>query len=434
AGRSDEARREVETRRPSRVLLDIWLQGSELDGLQILKRIKDHHEEIPVLMMSGHGTIETAVTAIKDGAYDFIEKPFKADRLLLLVERAIEAAELRRENRELRYHAGIDTDLIGRSRAMRELNQSIDQAAPTNSRILIAGPAGAGKEAVARAVHARSKRAGGPFVVVNCASMTPDRMERELFGAEAAAAGEAGASRVGMFEAAHGGTLLLDEVADLPLETQGKLVRVLQDQVFHRVGGTTRVEVDVRVLATTSRNLPDEVSDKRFREDLFYRLNVVPLAVPSLTQRREDVPDLAQYFLQRACNANGQPVRDFTADAIAALQGHRWPGNVRELKNIVERMLILALGAGDQISAAALPAEITGEMPSDRGADRRREVMGMSLREAREVFERDYLAQQLARFEGNISKTAEFIGMERSALHRKLKSLDVPIPDKSDDG
>lgn len=432
AGRSDEALKEVETRRPSLVLLDIWLQGSELDGLQILQRIKAHHADIPVLMMSGHGTIETAVAAIKDGAYDFIEKPFKADRLLLLVDRAIEAARLRQENAELRSRAGSGEMLIGRSRAMRDLVQVIDKAAPTNSRVLITGPAGSGKETVARQIHARSKRATGPFVVVNCASIKPETMEEQLFGMEDIGAAEGAAGRVGTFEAAHNGSILLDEVADMPLETQGKIVRVLQDQVFTRVGGSTRVEVDVRVLATTGRNLADEVDAGRFREDLFYRLNVVPITVPPLSARRDDVPDLATHFLARACETGGQAARSFAADAVAALQTHDWPGNVRELRNVVERMLIFAGGAGGEpIAASAMPPEFNDQAPADLSSDRRSEIMAMPLREAREVFERDYLAKQLERFEGNISKTAEFVGMERSALHRKLKSLDVSVPDRS---
>ncbi len=433
AGRSDDALREIETRRPSLVLLDIWLQGSELDGLQILQRIKVHHSDIPVLMMSGHGTVETAVAAIKDGAYDFIEKPFKADRLLVLVERAIEAANLRRENEELRFRAGDENTLLGQSRAMRELVQIIEQAGPTNSRILITGPAGAGKETVARQVHACSLRAAGPFVVINCASMTPDHMEEQLFGTEdvSSVAGDTG--RVGTFEAAHNGSVLLDEVADMPLETQGKIVRVLQDQVFQRVGGNSRVEVDVRVMATTRKNLPEEIEFGRFREDLFYRLNVVPIAVPPLNARRDDVPELAEFFLKRACETGGQPMRSFAPDAIAAMQTHSWPGNVRELRNVVERMLIFAAGdSSNLITASAMPPEVNGQTSADLSSERRSEIIAMPLREAREVFERDYLTQQLQRFEGNISKTAEFIGMERSALHRKLKSLDVSIPEKVD--
>ena len=433
AGNSDDALNAVETRRPDLVLLDIWLQGSALDGLQILKRIKEHHRDIPVLMMSGHGTIETAVAAIRDGAYDFIEKPFKADRLLLLVDRAIEAAELRRENLELRFRAGPDNDLIGNSKSIRELRQLVDQAAPTNSRIVISGPAGSGKEVVARALHARSERSSGPFMVLNCASLSRERTEEELFGVEATAQSDAETSRVGTIEAAHNGTLLLDEVADLPMDVQGKLVRVLQDQSFQRVGGTAIVEANVRFIATTAKDLDEEIAAGRFREDLFYRLSVVPISVPPLSTRREDLPDLADHFLRRSCETSGQSVRAFAPDAIAALQTHDWPGNVRELKNIVERMMILSSG-DDQplISANALPADFHSQPGASTSGDWQMEIMGMALRDAREVFERQYLTRQLARFEGNVSKTAEFIGMERSALHRKLKSLDVSVSEKPD--
>ena len=421
----------VESRRPDLVLLDIWLQGSELDGLEILRRIKKHHKKIPVLMMSGHGTVETAVAAIKDGAYDFIEKPFKADRLLLLVDRAIEAAELRRENVELRYRAGPDTDLIGASRGIRGIRQIIEQVAPTNSRILISGPAGCGKEVVARALHALSQRASGPFEVLNCASLSPERTEEELFGVESQDGNSAEGSRVGTIESAHNGTLLLDEVSDLPLEVQGKLVRILQDQAFQRIGSNSMVEVNVRFIAITSRHLEDEIAAGKFREDLFYRLNVVPIEVPPLRSRREDVLDLADHFLRRSCEMRGQPRRSFSTDAIAALQAYEWPGNVRELKNIVERMMILSTGEpGTEVTAAALPTEIYGVHNVSSVTDWQAEVMGMSLREARESFEKHYLARQLERFEGNISKTAEFIGMERSALHRKLKSSAVSTQEK----
>ncbi len=421
----------VENRRPDLVLLDIWLQGSELDGLQILRRIKEHHTEIPILMMSGHGTVETAVAAIKDGAYDFIEKPFKADRFLLAVDRAIEAAELRRENVELRFRAGPETDLIGASRVIRDIRQIIEQAAPTNSRVLISGPAGCGKEVVARALHAVSLRANGPFEILNCASLSPERTEGELLGVETQGGDAAVGSRVGTIEAAHNGTLLLDEVSDLPLALQGKLVRILQDQAFQRIGSNSTVEVNVRFIATTSRHLEHEIAAGRFREDLFYRLNVVPIEVPPLRSRREDLPDLADHFLRRSCEISGQPSRSFAPDAIAALQSYEWPGNVRELKNIVERMMILSASKpGKMVTAAALPSAIYGAQSHSSAADWQAEVIGMPLREARESFEKQYLSRQLQRFEGNISKTAEFIGMERSALHRKLKSLAVSIPEK----
>ncbi len=431
AAGSEDALGAVEARRPSLVLLDIWLQGSELDGLGILKVLRETHPTIPVLMMSGHGTIETAVAAIKDGAYDFIEKPFKADRLILLVERAIEAERLRRENEELRLRAGTANELIGDSQVIHEFEQAINRVAPTNSRVMITGPAGSGKEVVARMLHAQSRRENGSFVVVNCATMLPDRVEIELFGTETADADGEAPQKVGTFEAAHNGTLFLDEIADMPLETQGKIVRVLQEQVFERVGGTTRVEVDVRVVASSTADLAEEINAGRFREDLFYRLNVVPIEVPSLKQRTEDIPILAEYFMERAATISGQPPRALSADAMAVLQSYSWPGNVRELRNVIERMLIMAPDDSSQpIGADHLPPEINANAPVAGNLNDNIEIMGLSLRDAREIFEREYLVAQVTRFGGNISRTAEFIGMERSALHRKLKSLGVRNEDR----
>lgn len=426
AADSQGALEALSARQPSLVLLDIWLQGSELDGLQILKRIKQNHPEIPVLMMSGHGTVETAVTAIKDGAYDFIEKPFKADRLLLNVRRAVEAARLRSENEELRLRAGSSLDLIGASAAIREIQQVIDRAAPSNSRILIFGPSGSGKEIVARNIHARSNRADGPFVIVNCATMAPDRVEMELFGTE----GDDGSRRIGTFERAHGGTLVLDEVSDMPLETQGKIVRVLQEQNFERVGGSTRVQVNVRVISSTTRDLQAEVAAGRFREDLFYRLNVVPLTVPALADRREDIRALTDHFMRQAADATGQQSRRLGEDALAALQSYAWPGNVRELRNVIERVLILAPGDNDTVlGTSMLPTEfLDGMKRSPIGGDEG--YLAKPLRDAREDFEREYLNAQMSRFNGNISRTAQFVGMERSALHRKLKSLGLTDEDR----
>jgi two-component system, NtrC family, nitrogen regulation response regulator NtrX len=422
AGGSTEALAAIRARRPSLVILDIWLQGSELDGLEILKIIRRDTPDVPVLMISGHGTIETAVAAIKIGAYDFIEKPFKTDRLLVFVERAIEAARLKRENEELRLRAGGDEELIGGSSKMSQLRQKIDQVAPTGSRVLISGPAGSGKEVVARLVHKRSRRVEGPLVVVNSARLAPERFEIELFGAEAGAAGPDSPRTIGLFEQAHGGTLFFDEVADMPAETQGKIVRALQDSTFNRVGGG-KVTVDVRVIASTSRELPLEIAAGRFREDLFYRLAVVPIAVPALVERREDIPLLANHLMQRAAAAARIAPRAFGDDALAALQGYEWPGNVRQLRNAIEWLLIMAPGEAHQpIRADMLPAEIAGTGTSGHG-DRTAEMMSLPLRDAREMFERDYLLAQVGRFGGNISRTAAFIGMERSALHRKLKSL-----------
>jgi two-component system, NtrC family, nitrogen regulation response regulator NtrX len=424
AADADQAFAQVSARRPSLVVLDIWLQGSRLDGLQILEQLMRDHANLPVIMISGHGNIETAVQAIKIGAYDFIEKPFKADRLLLMVERAVEASRLKRENQELKLRAGGDVELIGRSSAVNQMRQSIEKVAPTGSRVLITGPAGSGKEVVARLIHARSRRNDGPFVGLNCATMRPERLEMELFGTEAGVDGHG--RKIGTFEQAHGGTLLLDEVADMPLETQGKIVRALQEQVFERVGGGQRVEVDVRVIATSNRDLQAEIDQGRFRQDLFYRLSVVPIRVPSLTERREDIPHLARHFMQRSAEGSGLPVREFGEDAMAALQAYDWPGNVRQLRNVVDWLLIMAQGdLKEPIRADTLPPEIGAITPTVLKWDKGGEIMGLPLREAREVFEREYLLAQVTRFGGNISRTASFVGMERSALHRKLKSLGV---------
>jgi len=349
AADSDAALDALATRRPGLVVLDIWLQNSRLDGLEVLNVIMREHPTVPVVVISGHGTIETAVTAIKLGAYDFVEKPFKADRLILVVERAMEAAKLRQENEELRVRAGPETELIGNSAPINQLRQAIGKVAPTGSRVLITGPAGAGKEVVARVLHERSKRASGPFVVLNCATMNPERLELELFGCEAGIDGPGAPGRTGTFERADGGTLLLDEVADMPLETQGKIVRVLQDQSFERMGGDRHVEVDVRVIASTNRDLAKRIAEGRFREDLFYRLSVVPLHVPALSYRREDIPALIRHFMARAAEVAGLPPRRIGDDAIATLQAYDWPGNVRQLRNVIDWILIMVPGGYEDL-------------------------------------------------------------------------------------
>ncbi|ARJ65537.1 sigma-54-dependent Fis family transcriptional regulator [Magnetospirillum sp. ME-1] len=431
AANSDEALEGIRARRPNLVIQDIWLQGSRLDGLEVLDAVKRDHPEVPVVMISGHGNIETAVQAIKQGAYDFIEKPFKADRLLLVVERAIEAARLRRENEELKLRSGSAGELVGGALGIMQVRQAIDKVAPTNSRVLITGPAGSGKEIVARQIHARSRRAEGPFVVLNCAAMHPDRMEMELFGTEHGLDGLDSPRKIGTFEQAHGGTLLLDEVADMPLETQGKIVRVLQDQMFERVGGGKRVEVDVRVIASTNRDLQSEMNAGHFREDLFYRLNVVPVKMPALRDRREDIPVLARHFMTLAAAAAGVQPRLVGEDALAALQAYDWPGNVRQLRNVMDWLLIMAPGdAREPIRADMLPGEIGAITPAVLRWDKSSEIMTLPLREARELFEREYLLAQVNRFAGNISRTAAFVGMERSALHRKLKLLGVNTDEK----
>ena len=414
----------IQARQPTLVILDIWLQGSGLEGIEILKQLRAEMPSVPVIMISGHGTIETAVEAIKIGAYDFLEKPFKSDRLLLVVARAIEAAELRRENEEWKLRAGGDIDLVGASSAANQLRQQIERVAPTGSRVLITGPPGSGKEVVGRLLHLRSRRSKGPFIPVNCATMRPERLEIELFGTEFR--NDGAPRKVGTFERAHGGTLFLDEVADMPLETQGKIVRVLQEQTFERVGGSSRVEVDVRVVASSNRELGGEISAGRVREDLFYRLSVVPIRVPPLGDRREDIPLMARHFMARASEAARLTSREFGEDAMAALQAYTWPGNVRQLRNVVDWLLIMAPGdAREAVRADMLPNEITSIAPTVVKWDKGSEIMTLPLRDAREVFEREYLLAQVTRFGGNISRTAAFVGMERSALHRKLKSLGV---------
>ena len=432
AGDSDAAIAAFRTRRPSLIVLDVWLQGSRLDGIGILKALHTEEPQVPVVMISGHGTIETAVAAIQEGAYDFIEKPFQADRLLLVMRRALEAAALARENAELRLRAGPETSLTGESPATVSLRGAIEKVAPTGSRVLISGPAGSGKEVAARMIHARSRRAEGPFVVLNCAALNPARFEEALFGVEAGADPTARPRRAGVLERAHGGTLLLDEVSDMPLETQGKIVRALQDQTFERLGGSARVKVDVRVLATSNKDLQSEIAAGRFREDLYYRLAVVPLRIPSLRDRREDIPALAQLFLARSAENSGIPSRELSADALSALQAYDWPGNVRQLRNLVDWLLIMAPGgSGDAIRADMLPPEVGSNAPALLTIDPTADIMGLPLREARDLFETQYLQAQLLRFGGNISRTAQFVGMERSALHRKLKQLGVNSDDRN---
>ncbi len=418
---SDDALNAIHARRPSLVFLDIWLQGSRLDGLQVLGNIKTEHPDLPVVMISGHGNIETAVAAIKQGAYDFIEKPFKADRLVLVADRALETSRLKREVKDLKQLAPYSATLVGGSGAINHLRHTIEKVAPTNSRILIVGPSGSGKELTARTIHALSTRASAPFVVINAAAITPERMEVELFGVEQSNSGEQ--RKVGALEEAHLGTLFIDEIADMPRETQSKILRVLVDQTFQRVGGTNKVEVNVRIITSTARNLEEEIAAGRFREDLYHRLSVVPIRVPPLAERREDVPALVDYFMDQISQATGLPKRRIGTDAMAVLQTHDWPGNVRQLRNNVERLMILAGGEPDAvISADMLPQDVGAMVPSmPRGGGE--QLMGMPLREAREAFEREYLRAQISRFGGNISRTAEFVGMERSALHRKLKAL-----------
>jgi two-component system nitrogen regulation response regulator NtrX len=421
AADSDSTLDAIEERRPSMVLLDVWLQGSKLDGLQLLQEIKRRDSTIPVLVISGHGNLDTAVAAVREGAVDFIEKPFEAERLIYLVDRATETERLRRENEALKRQAGHEDQLHGSSVAINTVRATLKRVAPTGSRVLLSGPPGVGKEIAARMIHQWSPRAKAPFIVLSAAMMSPERVEEELFGSESD-----GTMRPGLLEHAHGGTLFLDEIADMPPTTQAKILRVLTDQSYHRVGGQRPVRVDVRVLSATSRNLQEEINAGRFREDLFYRLNVVPVKLPPLRERREDIPELVSHFLARYAAERRMSSPRISEEAMAALQAHDWPGNVRQLRNIIERTLILAPGdRASCIEVDLLPPEILDSHNVMGGAATAMAIMGSPLREARESFEREYLRIQIRRFSGNISRTASFIGMERSALHRKLKALGI---------
>jgi two-component system nitrogen regulation response regulator NtrX len=424
ARNSDDALAAIVTRRPHLVFLDIWLQGSKLDGLQLLDVIKQEHPDLPVVMISGHGNIETAVAAIKHGAYDFIEKPFKADRLMLVADRALETSRLKQEVKQLKQLTPIPSTLVGKSALIAQLRQAIERVAPTNSRVLLVGPSGAGKELAARTLHQLSGRASGPFIVINAAAITPDRMEVELFGVDHSNGSDG--RKAGALEEAHGGTLFVDDVADLPHETQNKILRVLVDQTFQRVGGSAKIAVDVRIVSSTTHNLEAAITDGKFREDLFHRLSVVPIRVPPLSERREDIPELVDYFMDQISQATGLPKRRIGEDAMAVLQSHNWPGNVRQLRNNIERLMILAGGDPDAVlDASMLPPDVGSMVPAMPNGNGGEHLMGLPLRDAREVFEREYLVAQISRFGGNISRTAEFVGMERSALHRKLKALGI---------
>jgi len=419
AGNSDDAMAAISDEPPALMILDIWLKDSQMDGIDILKTVKRDNPDVPVVIISGHGNIEIAVAAIKQGAYDFIEKPFNIDQLLVVIRRAMETSRLRRENQTLKRRDTTSAEMLGSSAAFRALVSQLDKVTKSNGRVMLTGPAGAGKEVAARYIHANSNRASAPFVTVNCAGVEPDNMEEVLFGREGTDRGV----EPGLLEQAHGGVIYFDEVADMPLGTQSKILRVLVDQQFTRVGGNDKVRVDLRVISSTNRDLDAAIRAETFRQELFHRLNVVPIDVPSLEERREDIPLLAEHFIAE-CNATqGLPQRSLSEDAVALMQTMVWPGNVRQLKNLVERVLILGDGTGP-IEARELPGE---EESSDEEG---RVVLSgalatLPLREAREAFEREYLLTQINRFGGNISRTANFVGMERSALHRKLKSLGV---------
>ncbi|MBT8472300.1 MAG: sigma-54-dependent Fis family transcriptional regulator [Marinicaulis sp.] len=428
AAHSDAALAAIRTRLPALVVLDVWLQNSALDGIEILEELKKLHPELPVVIISGHGTIETAVAAIKKGAYDFIEKPFNADKLLLVVNRALETMRLRRENTDLRAR-NTDSGLVGRSNTISALRGVVDRVAVARSRVLISGPPGSGKEVIARLIHKKSPRAEAPFVVASAASIAPERMEEELFGTE----GRGGSPEmIGVMERAHGGTLMFDEIGDMPIETQGKILRVLVDQRFKRVGGVQPVEVDVRIVSTTSRDLLADAQQNQFREDLFHRLNVVSIIAPGLDERRDDIPELCESFMEQISLNTGLPKRKFSGEAMAALQTYNWPGNIRQLRNVIERtQILMGRDPADTITCEHLPSEVMDAGLSIPAGDGLEQIIALPLREARDRFEREYLITQINRFGGNISRTATFIGMERSALHRKLKALGVTSQSKA---
>ncbi|MGB0425789.1 MAG: sigma-54-dependent transcriptional regulator [Paracoccaceae bacterium] len=426
AGTSEDAMREVTSQPPGLLILDIWLKDSDMDGIDILKKVKSDYPEVPVVIISGHGNIEIAVAAIKQGAYDFIEKPFNIDQLLVVIRRAMETSRLRRENITLRKKDAPVSDLIGSSAGFRALVSQLDKVAKSNSRIMLRGGSGVGKETAARYIHAQSDRAAGPFVVVGCATIEPDRMEEVLFGRES---GDQNGAQ-GLLEQAHGGVIYFDEVADMPLVTQSKILRVLVDQKFQRVGGNDQIKVDLRVLSSTSCDLEVEIAERRFREELFHRLNVVPVEVPTLEERREDIPELVEHFVEHFNQTQGLNMRKLSDDAATLLQTLPWPGNIRQLKNVIERILILSDGTGP-ISADEIPTDKHKSAGANDGGGMSANWATLPLREAREAFEREYLITQINRFGGNISKTANFVGMERSALHRKLKSLGVVSGNKS---
>jgi len=424
AADSDACMREINAEAPDLIILDIWLKDSRMDGIDILKASKRDNPDIPVVIISGHGNIEIAVAAVKQGAYDFIEKPFNIDQLMVVISRAMEASRLRRENTALKVSDATSSVMVGASAAFKSLKSNLDKVTKTNGRVMLTGPAGSGKEVAARYIHANSDRAAEAFISVNCASIEPDRMEDVLFGRETAERGH----EPGLLEQAHGGILFFDEVADMPRGTQSKILRVLVDQQFQRVGGADKVRVDLRVISSTNRDLQAEIEAGKFREELYHRLNVVPISVPSLSNRREDIPELARHFIDEFHQHQGLPARSLSEETEALLQTMTWPGNVRQLKNVIERVLILGPDSG-KIEPHELPDQDAGA--GDGGFNLSSNLATLPLREAREMFEREYLMTQINRFGGNISKTANFVGMERSALHRKLKSLNVVTSSKA---
>jgi two-component system, NtrC family, nitrogen regulation response regulator NtrX len=407
---------------PDLVLLDIWMPG--IDGLEVLRRIKANYPEQQVVMMSGHGSIETAVRATKIGAFDFIEKPLSLEKVLLTIQNSLKVGQLVEENRSLRAKICKDDEMIGESPAIRELKAQIAIAAPTSGWVLITGENGTGKELVARAVHAYSQRREKPFIEVNCAAIPEDLIESELFGHEKGAFTGATIQRKGKFDLSHEGTLFLDEIGDMSLKTQAKVLRILQERKFERVGGNRTIEVDVRVIAATNKDLEEEIQKGNFREDLYYRLNVLPFHVPPLRERREDIPALTSHFLKHFCSKESRETKSLSPEAEEILLSYPWPGNVRELKNIIERLVIMT--PDNLITERQLPASLRTRKSPLRAVATAADPSS-TYREAREEFEREYLIQKLEENDWNISRTAEVIEVERSNLHRKIKSYGIEL-------
>jgi two-component system nitrogen regulation response regulator NtrX len=426
AANSEQCMAEINSEPPALIILDIWLKDSQMDGIDILKQVKRDNPDVPVVIISGHGNIEIAVAAIKQGAYDFIEKPFNIDQLMVVITRAMETSRLRQENNQLKRGEVSNAEMIGESSGFKTLQNQLEKVTNSNGRVMLTGPAGSGKDVAAHFIHSNSNRAHAPFITVNCATVEPERMEEVLFGKESKERGV----EPGLLEQAHGGIIFFDEVADMPLGTQSKILRVLVEQQFQRVGGNDKVRVDLRVISSTNRDLAEEIEAGRFREELYHRLNVVPIQVPSLEDRREDIPTLADYFIAAFNKSQGLPLRKLSEDAVTLLQTMQWPGNIRQLKNIIERVLILGPDKGE-VEAKELPQAGGGSDESESGLTIGGTLATLPLREARELFEREYLMTQINRFGGNISRTASFVGMERSALHRKLKSLGVVTSNKA---
>lgn len=431
---STEALIEMQQRIPSAIILDIWLQDSELDGLGILEVVKKQYPDIPVIMISGHGNIETAISSIKMGAYDYIEKPFKEERILSILRRAVESARLKEENSILKSQNTFDTKIIGNSNAVISLKTAIEKVSNAESRVMIQGPAGCGKEVVAKIIHSNSQRRGAPFIKLNAAGIDSENVEEALFGKESCTEKNGiKAIKSGTFEKAHGGTLFIDEVSDIPIDVQAKIIKFLQNKCFKRVGGSTDVHVDVRIISSTSKNLNEQIARGKMREDLYYRLNVVPITIPSLKDRRGDLADIAKHMIEKCAKSLGVAQRYIAPSALASMELYSWPGNIRQLKNVIEWLLIMAPGnSNDAIISSMLPPEILSKTPiPSLSSDENYDIMGLTLREAREIFEKRYISAQLERFSGNVSKTASFVGMERSAFHRKLKILSINEQDNN---